>query len=103
MEWEEANSGVHEVLRVQGLLSQRKKDKGGKLGVVRYKGVLVGYAEDRTLVRVWNPWKDNKVLNVWGTDYDETMDFWCEFKISVNVYADGFRSIWVILVITMQL
>ena len=37
-----------------------KKDKGGKLGVVRYKGVLVGYAGDNPSVRVWNPRNSTK-------------------------------------------
>lgn len=43
-----------------------KKDKVGKLGAVRYEGVLVGYSETSPLVRVWNPLKDKRVLNMGG-------------------------------------
>ena len=31
-----------------------KKYRGGKLGAVRYEGVLVGYSENSPTVRVWN-------------------------------------------------
>ena len=50
-----------------------KKDRGGKLGAVRYEGVLVGYSETSPSVRVWNPWKAKQVLNVGGADYDESV------------------------------
>ena len=50
-----------------------KKDRGGKLGAVRYEGVLVGYSETSPSVRVWNPWKGKQVLNVGGADYDESV------------------------------
>ena len=44
-----------------------RKDGGGKLGKVRYEGVLVGYSETNPSVRVWNPRKDKRVLNVGGS------------------------------------
>ena len=51
-----------------------KKYRGGKLGAVRYEGVLVGYSENSPTVRVWNPWKGKQVLNVEGADYDESVE-----------------------------
>ena len=48
-------------------------NEGGKLGAVRYEGVLVGYAEESSCVRVWNPKKERKVLNVGGVSFDETV------------------------------
>ena len=41
-----------------------KNDRGGKLGAVRYEGMLVGNAEDSPSVRVRCPLKDGKVLDV---------------------------------------
>ena len=57
-----------------------RKYRAGKLGAVRYEGVLVGYSETSPLVRVWNPLKDKRVLNVGGADYDESVErgWWLE-------------------------
>jgi len=59
-----------------------RKDRGGKLGAVRYEGVLVGYAENSPSVRVWNPSKGKRVLNVGGADFDESVErsWWLEQK-----------------------
>ena len=57
-----------------------KKDRGGKLGVMRYEGVLVGHSETSPSVRVWNPLKDKRIMNVGGEDYDESVErgWWLE-------------------------
>ena len=47
--------------------------RGGKLGPVRYVGVLVGYAENNPSYRVWNPLKAKKVANVGGAKFDESV------------------------------
>ena len=48
-----------------------KLHRGGKLGAVRYEGVLVGYAKDSpSSYRVWNPLKPKKVVNVGGVEFD---------------------------------
>ena len=64
-----------------------RKDRGGKLGAVRYEGVLVGYSEISPSVRAWNPLKDKRVLNVGGEDYDESVerDWWLEKRGGANV------------------
>ena len=48
-------------------------ERGGKLGSIRYVGVLVGYAENSPSYRVWNPLKPKKVLNVGGAGFEETV------------------------------
>ena len=50
-----------------------KMERGGKLGPVRYVGVLVGYAKDSPSYRVWNPLKAKKVANVGGAGFDESV------------------------------
>ena len=47
--------------------------RGGKLGLVRYVGVLVGYADNSPSYRVWNPLKAKKVANVGGAEFDESV------------------------------
>ena len=51
-----------------------KLQRRGKLGAVRYKGVLVWYAEDSPSYRVWNPLKPKKVVNVGGAEFDESVE-----------------------------
>ena len=48
-------------------------EAGGKLGPIRYVGVLVGYAKDSPSYRVWNHLKPKRVLNVGGAGFDETV------------------------------
>lgn len=57
-----------------------KKERGGKLGDVRYEGMLVGYTKDNPSVRLWNSWKDKRVLNMGGADYEEAVErgWWLE-------------------------
>ena len=57
-----------------------RRDGGGKLGAVRYEGMLAGYSETSPTVRVWNPLKDKRVLNVGGAIYDESVErgWWLE-------------------------
>ena len=50
-----------------------KLQRGGKLGAVRYEGVLVGYATDSPSYRVWNSLKPKKVVNVGGAEFDESV------------------------------
>ena len=50
-----------------------KIHRGGKLGPVRYVGVLVGYADNSPSYRVWNPLKAKKVANVGGAEFDESV------------------------------
>ena len=50
------------------------KDRGGKLGAVRFEHMLVGYSETSPPVRVWNPWRGNQVSNVEGADNDESVE-----------------------------
>ena len=47
--------------------------RGGKLGPVRYVGVLVGYADYSPSYRVWNPLKAKKVATVGGAKFDESV------------------------------
>ena len=47
--------------------------RGGNLGLVRYVGVLVGYAENNPSYTVWNPLKAKKVANVGGAEFDESV------------------------------
>ena len=50
-----------------------KMQRGGKLGPLRYVGVLVGYAKESPSYRVWNPLKAKKVANVGGAEFDESV------------------------------
>ena len=50
-----------------------KMQREGKLGLVRYVGVLVGYADNSPSYRVWNPLKVKKVANVGGAEFDESV------------------------------
>ena len=47
--------------------------RGGKLGPVRYVGVLVAYTNNGPSYRVWNPLKAKKVANVGGAKFDESV------------------------------
>ena len=47
--------------------------RGGKLGLVRYVGVLVEYADNSPSYRVWNPRKAKKVANVGEAEFDESV------------------------------
>ena len=71
-----------------------KKEKGGKLGAGRYEGVLVGYSETSPSVRVWNPWRGERVLNVGGADYDEWVEsgWWPGEKRGKKMFA-GMESV----------
>ena len=48
----------------------RRVCEGGELGEVRKEGVLVGYCDESSSYRVWDPIK-GKVLNVGGAEFDE--------------------------------
>ena len=50
-----------------------KMERGGKLGLVRYVGVLVGYAEDGLSYTEWNPLKAKMLANVGGAKFDESV------------------------------
>ena len=47
----------------------------------------MGYVESNPSMRVWNPWKDRKVLNVGGADYDEAVKrgWWLERRGGRNL------------------
>ena len=66
-----------------------KMQREGKLGLVRYVGVLVGYAEDDPSYRVWNLLKAKKVANVGGAEFDESVGkAWWRGGLGVEDLAD---------------
>ena len=73
MEWGGAQHPPPPGLWVQVYCPIDKMHSGGKLGPVRYVGVLVGYAENIPSYRVWNPLKAKKVANVGGAEFDESV------------------------------
>ena len=66
-----------------------KMQRGGKLGQVRYVGVLVGYVENIPSYRVCNPLKAKKVANVGGAEFDESVGkAWWRGGLGVEDLAD---------------